>query len=205
MILKKENFLFFYLFFIHFFLLNTNKSLLLLKPLHKNSFFFLKNNAYNTFSNWIDFLSSFKHSLFFIEATRNFSKSRNHSYYFSLLKKKKYIRWNLKHKKWWWSLKNIFLSAQTLAFYIRSEFTKNKSLSKVFNQLRFSIPFNVKGFLIILRGRPSGVPRASTKKIKMGCLHFTKSLSNIDFFFLKIQNRFGVCGLKIWINTIHIN
>ena len=63
--------------------------------------------------------------------------------------------------------------------------------------LKSSVPFNVKGFLLILKGRPNGAPRASKKVIKLGYLHFAQSNDYIDFFSLKLQNRFGICGLKI--------
>jgi ribosomal protein S3 len=84
-----------------------------------------------------------------------------------------------------------------LALYIRSEFSRGKSLNIIFNKLKNKIPFNLKGFLLLVRGRPLGYTRASTKILKKGRLHFSSSLDNIDFYSLKIQNRFGVCGVKI--------
>jgi ribosomal protein S3 len=99
---------------------------------------------------------------------------------------------------------NVFLSAATLALYIRSEFTRGKSLHSIIDKLKKSIPFNLKGFLLLIRGRPMGFTRASTKIFKKGRLHFSNSLDNIDYYFLKIQNRFGVCGVKIWMNIFSV-
>jgi hypothetical protein len=151
----------------------------------------------------VSFLFSFNYSHFLKKASKSLHcKSSKHRFFLNISKIKKFIRWSSRYKRWWWSVPNIFLSAATLAFFIRSEFTKNKSLSTIFKMLKSSVPFNVKGFLLILKGRPHGAPRSTKKMIKLGYLHFTHSVDTIDFFFLKLQNRFGVCGLKIWINTL---
>lgn len=193
----------FYFFLISFFLFSQFSGIKKLLYINSDSSPFLFRSLFSSNITWLSFLVSFNYSHFLKKASKSLHcKSYKHRFFLNTLKIKKFIRWSSRYKRWWWSVSNIFLSAATLAFFIRSEFTKNKSLSTIFKMLKSSVPFNVKGFLLILKGRPHGAPRSTKKIIKLGYLHFTHSVDTIDFFFLKLQNRFGICGLKIWINTI---
>jgi hypothetical protein len=50
---------------------------------------------------------------------------------------------------------------------------------------------------LVIKGRPSGRPRTTKEKIHVGKCYFSSMHQKTQYTFLSLENRFGICGLKV--------
>jgi ribosomal protein S3 len=116
--------------------------------------------------------------------------------------------WNLKkisitRKKIFLPIFNIiyiWANSWSLAYYIQSQFSRGLNISSILYSIKKNIPYNIKGILIQVTGRMTGASRATKKKYMFGSTCFSSLNAKTEYAYLKVQSRFGMSSIKVWLN-----
>ena len=90
--------------------------------------------------------------------------------------------------------------ANVIAFNMVEELKNAFSLKKVLNkQIQLAMKLNIKGIIIILKGRLTGDNKSQYEKISDGAVTKNNLCKKVDYASKSFVNQFGKCGLKVWI------
>lgn len=60
----------------------------------------------------------------------------------------------------------------------------------------------LKGYKVIIKGRPHRMARSRKFRVQGGLLEPNKFSSQIDYDFMYVRMKYGICGIKVWLNLI---
>jgi len=100
---------------------------------------------------------------------------------------------------------NVSLMSKILALSFRIHTKLFTTVFKRYNNLfKILFPKYIKGMRIKYTGKTWGKGRSKTNSIKIGSIPLKSINDLVDYSFMKSQNKFGVIGIKVWLNNYHI-